>query len=91
MKIQQSGIFARRAKKLHADEKKALDKAVKAVVAKPSLGQMKVGGLAGVQVYKYKHKAQQYLLAYRFDADELVLTLLALGTHENFYRDLKRQ
>ena len=36
MKIQQSGIFFRRAKKLHADEKKALDKAVKAVVAKPS-------------------------------------------------------
>ena len=64
MKIQQSGIFARRAKKLHADEKKALDKAVKAVLAKPSLGQMKVEDLAGVQVYKYKHKAQQYLLAY---------------------------
>ena len=91
MKIQQSGIFARRAKKLHADEKKALDKAVKVVVAKPSLGQMKVGDLAGVQVYKYKRKARQYLLAYRFDADELLLTLLALGAHENFYRDLKRQ
>ena len=43
MKMQQSGIFARRAKNLHADEKKALDKAVKAVLAKPSLGQMKVG------------------------------------------------
>ena len=41
MKIQQSGIFAQRAKKLHADE--------------------------------------------------LVLSLLALGTHENFYHDLKRQ
>ena len=38
MKIQQSGIFARRSKELHADKKKALDKAVKAVVAKPSLG-----------------------------------------------------
>ena len=35
MKIQQSGIFARRAKKLHADKKKALDKAVKAAFAKP--------------------------------------------------------
>ena len=41
MKIEQSGIFARHAKRLHADEEKALDKAVKAVVAKPSLVQMK--------------------------------------------------
>jgi len=31
------------------------------------------------------------LLAYRFTEDELALTLLALGTHENFYRDLKQQ
>ncbi len=91
MRVQQSGIFDRRVKKLHADEKKALDRAVKAVMGEPSTGQMKVGDLAGVQVFKYKHKAQQYLLAHRFDANELVLTLLALGTHENFYRDLKRQ
>ena len=91
MRVQQSGVFARRVKKLHAAEKKALDKAVKAVIGSPSIGQMKTGDLAGVQVYKYKYKTQQYLLAYRVNSDELLLTLLALGTHENFYRDLKKQ
>ncbi|MEH6348392.1 MAG: type II toxin-antitoxin system RelE/ParE family toxin [Bermanella sp.] len=90
MKIHQSGLFSRRVKKLHSDEKKALDKAIKSVMDKPSIGLSKTGDLAGVQVYKYKHKSQQYLLAYRLEEDELILTLLALGTHEKFYRDLKR-
>ena len=90
MKVQQSSAFARRVKKLHADEKKALDKAVKAVISSPTVGQMKTGDLAGVQVYKYKHKTREYLLAYRVNNEELLLTLIALGTHENFYRELKK-
>ena len=91
MKIQQSGIFSRRVKKLHSAEKQSLDDAIKTIIDNPAIGQVKIGDLAGVQVYKYKHKTQQYLLAYRFTEDEQVLTLLALGTHENFYRDLKHQ
>ena len=91
MKIQQSGIFSRRVKKLQSAEKQSLDKGIKTIIDTPAIGQVKTGDLAGVQVYKYKHKTQQYLLAYRFTEDELALTLLALGTHENFYRDLKQQ
>ena len=91
MKIQQSGIFSRRVKKLQSAEKQSLDKGIKTIIDTPAIGQVKTGDLAGVQVYKYKHKTQQYLLAYRFTEDELAPTLLALGTHENFYRDLKQQ
>ena len=49
---------------------------------------MKKGDLAGVRVYKYKHNSQQRLLAYELKDDTLVL--LGHGSHENFYRDLKR-
>ncbi len=90
MKILQSGVFRRRVKKLHVAEKQQLDVAIQALVADPTLGQLKTGDLADVRVYKYKHKAQQHLLAYRFDQAGQVLLLLALGSHENFYRDLKR-
>lgn len=90
MRIEQSGIFRRRVKKLHADEKKALDGAVSAVLDDPEIGDLKIGDLAGVRVYKYKHKVQQYLLAYQVKGEGLVLALIALGTHENFYRDLKK-
>lgn len=91
MIVKQSGIFRRRVKKLHPAEKQSLDDAVKVIIKNPAIGELKAGDLAGVQVYKYKHKAQQNLLAYRFVEEELVLTLLALGSHENFYRDLKKQ
>jgi len=91
MIVKQSGIFSRRVKKLHPAEKQALDMAIKEIIKNPDIGELKVGDLAGVQVYKYKYKTQQNLLAYCFSEEERVLTLLALGSHENFYRDLKKQ
>lgn len=90
MKILQTGVFRRRVKKLHASGKKRLDTVVRKILKDPSVGKMKTGDLAGVQVYKFKHKTQQYLLAYRINAGGQILTLLALGSHENFYRDLKQ-
>lgn len=89
MKVVQTGVFRRRVKKLHAPEKKRLDTAVRKIIKDPSVGKQKIGDLAHVQVYKFKHKTQQYLLSYGFDLNGQILTLLALGTHENFYRDLK--
>ncbi len=91
MIVKQSGIFSRRVKKLHPAEKQALDMAIKEIIKNPDIGELKVGDLAGGQVYKYKYKTQQNLLAYRFSEEERVLTLLALVSHENFYRDLKKQ
>lgn len=54
------------------------------------LGEGKVGDLAGVRVYKFKINKQLALLAYTFEERTITLTLLALGQHENFYRELKR-
>ena len=51
---------------------------------------MKVGDLAGIRVYKFKMVDQLTLLAYTFEDETVTLTLLVLGSHQNFYRDLKR-
>jgi mRNA-degrading endonuclease RelE of RelBE toxin-antitoxin system len=83
--------FGRATKKLHPGEKQALDEALRAIAANPEIGEMKKGDLAGVQVYKYRVKAQLALLAYRVAQDEDAIKLLAFGSHENFYRDLKRE
>ncbi|VAX05396.1 hypothetical protein MNBD_GAMMA26-1538 [hydrothermal vent metagenome] len=91
MVVKQTGIFKRRVKKMHKDEKKALDEAVKIVMSDPAIGEMKVGDLAGIQVFKYKFNVLQYLIAYEYVDEELLLTFIEHGTHENFYRDLKRQ
>jgi len=39
--------------------------------------------------YKFKMNKQLTLLAYQYDIQTPSITLLALGSHENFYRDLK--
>jgi len=89
MKIVQSPAFERVVKKLHANAKKDLDDAVKELVKNPLAGDMKKGDLNGVRVYKFKMVHQLTLLAYVYNESEKNLILLALGTHENFYRDLK--
>ena len=89
VKIIQSTSFKKAVKKLHANQKADLDKAVKLIASNPNIGEQKVGDLSTIQVYKFKMVNQFTLLAYQYEDEQLILTLLMLGSHENFYRDLK--
>lgn len=80
--------FSRAARKLHRGQKAELDAAVRAIAEDPALGDAKVGDLAGVRVFKFRLSKRLCLLAYT-QIDEDTIKLLALGSHENFYRDLK--
>ncbi|MDN5753969.1 MAG: type II toxin-antitoxin system RelE/ParE family toxin, partial [Nitrosospira sp.] len=82
--------FTRALKKLHPDEKRALDEAVRAIAVDPQIGEMRKGDLAGVRVYKHRCRTRLLLIAYRVAQDDGMIRLLAVGSHENFYRDLKR-
>jgi mRNA-degrading endonuclease RelE of RelBE toxin-antitoxin system len=90
MNIVQTSVFKKTIKKLHANQKSDLDKAVKSIMEDPNLGQSKTGDLSNVLVYKFKMVKQLTLLAYTYEDQTITLTLLALCTHENFYRDLKK-
>jgi mRNA-degrading endonuclease RelE of RelBE toxin-antitoxin system len=89
MRILVAPTFERTVKKLHRQQKAALDEAVRTIAGQPEAGETKVGDLAGVQVYKFRMGNLLCLLAYRV-LDENTLKLLMVGPHENFYRDLKR-
>lgn len=89
MRILVTPTFERAVKKLHKQQKAALDEAVRTIASQPEAGETKVGDLAGVQVYKFCMDNLLCLLAYRV-LDEHMLKLLMVGPHENFYRDLKR-
>ena len=89
MKISYGAQFSRSLKRLHKNQKRALDKAVKAIAANPALGDAKAGDLTGVSVYKFKTNQTQWLLAYGVVSRQEI-TLLVVGPHENFYRDLKK-
>lgn len=87
MNILQTNAFKRKVKKFHAAQKKVLDTEVKKIIAQPEIGQLKTGDLSHVRVHKFKQSEKLYLLAYQVFDNEI--TLLAIGSHENFYRDLK--
>ena len=90
MQVLQSRQFAKAVKKLHANQKADLDKAVQLLMHDPLIGDLKSGDLGGVRVYKFKMVNELNLLAYSYEDEVLTLSLLALGAHENFYRDLKQ-
>lgn len=75
-------------KKLHPKEKGIVDNFIEKIVKNPKIGIEKKGEPGGVFVYKYKIHRQEMLLAYEWIPK--IRTLLALGVHENFYRDLKK-
>jgi hypothetical protein len=87
-KIIQSPIFAKQKNKLHKNQLKDLDKAVKTIFENPDIGDLKVGDLQEIRVYKFKSMSNQILLAYGVDVH--TLHLFAFGSHENFYRNLKK-
>ena len=86
--VHQSAMFKRAYKRLHLNQKADVDVAVAEIVRDPTPGEPKKGDLAGVFVYKFKCNGQLTLLAYEYDPGTRLLLLL--GSHENFYRDLKR-
>jgi len=84
----QAPVFEKQKKKLHKQDIKNLDTAVRTIINNPVAGDMKKGDLQGIRVYKYKSNDRQILLAYK--VSDSTLFLYAFGSHENFYRDLKK-
>ncbi|MFQ3216843.1 type II toxin-antitoxin system RelE/ParE family toxin [Paraperlucidibaca sp.] len=88
--LQQTRRFARIYKKLHDNLIDEVDAAISTVAKDPDIGDKKKGDLAQLWVYKFRCQGQLYLLGYTRDDKIRLVYLEALGSHENFYRDLKR-
>ena len=88
VKVRQMPAFKKAYKRLHKGKKAEVDLAIREIIANPEIGEQKRGDLTGVYVHKFKVNKQETLLAYEWDAK--LRLLLLLGSHENFYRDLKR-
>lgn len=89
--VLQTPTFKKAVKKLKANQKAELDAAVKELIQAPTQGEQKKGDLSFLRVYKFKMNKQLTLLGYSYYDGTLTLELMALGSHENFYRDIKRE
>lgn len=87
--VLQTPAFKKTVKKLHPNQKMDLDKAVKELIKDPLLGDQKKGDLSFLRVYKFKMNKQLTLLGYSYQEGTVTLELMALGSHENFYRDIR--
>ena len=90
IRVLQTPSFRKSVKKLKPNQKIDLDTAVRKLMENPLVGEQKKGDLAFLRVLQFTMDKQLTLLGYSFDQGALVLALLALGSHENFYRDIKR-
>ena len=95
MRVTYKKAFAQFVKKASKPLQLAIEVKVVEVCDNPRLGQQKLGDLQGVFVYKFRFHAQEYLMAYQFDhlAGEINISWIKfcqVGTHENFYAQLKK-
>ena len=92
--------FSQYVKKARKPLQLVIEDAVEEVCTNPDIGEAKLGDLAGIRVYKFKFQRQGYLMAYRppivepgrqgVEVEFLVIDFYQVGSHENFYDELKR-
>jgi hypothetical protein len=92
--------FSQYVKKARKPLQLAIEDAVQEVCANPDIGEAKLGDLAGIRVYKFRFQRQEYLMAYcpptvepgrpSGEMEFLVIDFYQVGSHENFYDELKR-
>lgn len=87
--VLQTPTFKKAVKKLHKNQKVDLDNALKELIEDPLQGQQKKGDLSFLRVYKFKMVKQLTLVGYSYEDGTVTLELMALGSHENSYRDMK--
>jgi mRNA interferase RelE/StbE len=88
--VSQTRRFLRQYKKLNDNIANDVDEAVVFLSGKPHSGERKKGDLSTLWVHKFNSGNQLYLLGYSIDDGLKLIYLESIGSHENFYRDIKR-
>ena len=90
MEILQTRRFKKAYKKLHQNQIEEINAALQEIIDNPEIGEQKKGDLSWLRVHKFKMVNQLTLIGYSIEI-ERSLTFVDLGSHENFYRDMKRE
>ena len=88
--VHQTRRFMRQYKRLPDNTAADVDDAVLRLQQDPDAGEQKKGDLVQLRVLKFRSAGQLFLLGYSLEQSIRLISLEAVGPHENFYRDLKR-
>ena len=94
--------FSQFVKKQTKPFRAVIEDEVNFICTHPCVGELKIGDLSGIRIHKFKFNRQQHLIAYSFVESEvteqneleqclefLIIDFYKIGSHENFYEDLK--
>ncbi|MFM2618647.1 type II toxin-antitoxin system RelE/ParE family toxin (plasmid) [Vibrio alginolyticus] len=76
---------------LSEDLQAIVDDEIDKIIDNPEIGTRKKGDLSYLWVHKFKLHNQEVLLGYSWVENKLELYLLSLGSHENFYNEMKKR
>lgn len=91
IEIYQSRLFEKQLKRLSEKDLKRVEDEIDLIIDDPLMGERKKGDLSYLWVHKFKLHGQLVLLGYSWKDQELELYLLSLGSHENFYDEMRKR
>jgi hypothetical protein len=80
--------FKRFVKKQTRSLQLVIEDEIEKIIITPNIGETKKGDLTGFRVHKFAHRKQKFLIAYCSQNEDIVF--FKIGSHENFYRKLKK-
>ena len=91
IEVQQTPTFKKAYKKLAHKHQDLVDDAIESIINEPDLGIRKKGDLSHLWVHKFKMDDQLVLLGYSWNNDTLIITLMNIASHANFYDDASKR
>lgn len=91
IEVRQTRVFKKAFKILSEGQKDLVDDEIDNIIDNPDIGEQKKGDLSHLWVHKFKMDRQEVLLGYSWNEGALIITLMNVGSHENFYRDAKKR
>lgn len=84
LEVLQTPTFKKAYKKLSNKQQDLVDNEIANIIADPNIGTRKKGDLSHLWVHKFKMDSQLVLLGYSWNNEQLIITLMNVGSHENF-------
>ena len=89
--IKYSPVAVKYIKKIRNKQLKSeLKNAIMQIANDPYIGEAKMGDLQGLFGYDVFYDSVNYEIAYTVKEKDILITIIMVGTRENFYNELKR-
>lgn len=91
IEVRQTRIFQKAYKRLSENQQDQVDDEIDKIIDNPDIGTRKKGDLSHMWVHKFKLDSAEVLLGYSWNKGALIITLMNVGSHENFYQEAKKR